>query len=192
LPLPQSKDTLLTVAFNTEPGKSSAISEAKEGGLFVVKVDSVQSPELKDFATVRSQALRRFEEQDMAANAGLITAKLSESVKAGKSLAELATTYDLKTRTLSNATRDGKTGGNIAQSLFAAGKGELVNTPTADGLSVAVVTAVHAGREQTTGLAAIANTLRREIAGDISSQLQAALTQRFDVNVNQSALQSLY
>lgn len=192
LPLPKSTDTLLTVAFNTDSGKISPVTDAQEGGLFAVKVNAVTPPALRDFAAVKTKALRRFQEQDMAAHAGLITDKIKELVKGGKTMEQIADSYGLSTKTVTAIARDGKGAGPIGQALFAVPKGDVTNTVDGMNLLVGKITAIHSSTSKPDGLAVISSSLRREIASDISQQLRAAFTQRFDVTVNDSALENLF
>lgn len=183
---------LLTVAFSTDVGKSSGLTEASEGGFYVVHVDEATPARLKSLAEVREKALKSWQAEDMEKTGQEIYVKLSDQFRDGKTLKDIAKTYGLSVREIKSATRTGSVGGDAAKAIFAVEKNQLARVPGKNGLTLAQLTAIHPTKESMEGNVGIMALLKREIAQDISDQLQTALRERFDVHINQKALETLY
>lgn len=194
LPLAKSRDPLLKVAFSTDPGKNGGLTEAQEGGFFVVHVDETVAPRLKSLKDVRDKVLTAWQTQDRETTGAILAEKLAQEVKAGKKLSELAQTYGLSTRPVSQLKRDAVANNpELIQPLFAVKKGQPAIVPNPNGFSIGVVTALHpSDKKMGDGEIGIQTLLKRELAQDISDQLQNALRDRFDVQVNRKALETMY
>ncbi|TAH32759.1 MAG: hypothetical protein EYC62_08460 [Alphaproteobacteria bacterium] len=183
---------LLTVAFSTDAGKNSGLTEADEGGFYVVHVDEVTPSRLKALTEVREKALKSWQAQDMEKTGQEIYVKLSDQFRNGKTLNDIAKAYGLSTREIKGATRTGSVGDKAAKAIFAVDKSQLARVPSQNGLTIAQLTAVHPTKEKMEGEMALAMQLKKELSQDISDQLQSALRQRFTVHVNEKALETLY
>jgi peptidyl-prolyl cis-trans isomerase D len=194
LPIEKSRDNFLTVAFNTEAGKTGGLTEAVEGGFFTLQVQEAIPAELKSFAAVREQVRTKWENEDRQNTGQKIAEKLAQAIDGGQNLVALAKEYGFATRTLNNIARDGAVGGAIGKDVMTAPKGKLVHLINDRGITLAVATKIHPAPANINldGQIGIANTLRQEFAADISTQLNQALQQRFDVTINHQALENLY
>jgi len=180
---------LLTVAFSTAEGKNSGLTQGDEGGYYVIHVDNVTPAKLKPLSEIKDQVVKAWQEQDKAVSGRIIQEKLAAELKSGKKLADLAKQYGLSTREITNLERSNNVD---SKSLFAVAKGEPATMPTKDGVAVGIVTAVHRTNKSMEGQVGIVTQTKKEFAQDISDQLQNALRDRFDVMINQQALQTLY
>jgi len=180
---------LLTVAFNTAEGKNSGLTQGDEGGYYVVHVDSVTPAKLKPMAEVKADLMMLWQEQDKAVSGRIIQEKLAAELKAGKKLSDIAKQYGLATREVTNLVRSDNVD---SKALFAVTKGQPATIPTKDGVAIGIVTAVHRTNKSLEGQVGIVTQTKKEFAQDISDQLQNALRDRFDVMINQQALQTLY
>ncbi len=192
LPVPKSKDALVTVAFSTEAGKTGGLTEAAEGGFFVVRVDEITPARLKSLNEVREKASKHWQAQDTQKTGQEIYTKLAEQIRSGKTISDIAGNYGLKTKSLTGMNRTGESGGEAAKNLFAVDKGQLARIPNKTGLTVGTVTAIHPATKPMEGQIGIVSMLKKEISQDISDQLQSALRDRFDVHVNERAIETLY
>lgn len=193
LPLGKSQDTLLKVAFSTDPGRNSGLTEATEGGFFVVRVDETIPSRLRSLKEARGEVLSAWQKTDQEKTGALIGAKLAEEIRNGKKIDELSRTYGIAPRQLSKFGREGESANSAyARGLSAVGKGQAATLPFKDGIAVGVVTASYPTTKKMDGEIGIQALLKREMSQDIAQQFQDALRERFDVEVNQKALSTLY
>ncbi len=190
-PSKKSQGALLTVAFSTESGKSSGLTEAAEGGFFVIHVEDVIPAKVKSLAEVKDKLIKDWQAEDKAITGNLIAGKLSTEIKGGKKLSEIAAQYGVSTRAVNGLSRNSDQD-DASKALFAIDAGSLAIIPHSDGISVGVVTKTHPTTKTMDGEIGIATMLKKEISEDVSAQLQTVLRQRFDVHVNEKAIESLY
>lgn len=189
---------VLQLGFSTEEGQLSPLTETPESGYVMVRVDSVRPAATRPLAEVRQQVVADWQAAQRAKAASERAEALAERLRGGGDIAAIAAEAGLSVKTSQPFTREaGDTaadiGPTLAGRLFDAKPGEVVTAPTATGTVVArlqeIVPADPAARS---AIEDVRSAVRRSLIGDVLAQFGAALRERIDVTVNQTALNSLF
>jgi peptidyl-prolyl cis-trans isomerase D len=178
----------LDVAFHTEQGTESQLTEAGDEGYFLVRVDSVTPPQPKPFADVKAETLAGWQAEKRHEAALARADKAAEALKSGQSLAQVASAFGATAKTTKPFTREGEAevpATAVAQ-LFRAQLGGVAVAPDNGGVQVARLTKVEAfdpakGAEV---VQANARKLSQSISGDLVDQYIAALNGSLGVKVD--------
>ncbi len=192
----------LKLAFQTNEGDDSLLTDMPNGGYVILHVDNVRPAATRPLETVRDtviadwQAVERKKAADAKAQA--IVERINNG---GESIGKVA--HDLGVPVLASqpVARDGSdpetnVGGGLVEKLFAAKAGEAVadRAPADNAAVVAVLAEVKPADMAASGAEVdkLQHDLDRFMGGDLYEQMSADLKQKIGVSRNQDIVDSLY
>jgi peptidyl-prolyl cis-trans isomerase D len=194
--LPNS-DEILRVAFNTDRGQTTRMNETKDNGYFILRVDSVQPSTIKPLAEVRDRAKALFLADKQSAAAETEAKAISEAVTPGKNLAAIAAEKQLAVTATPAVTRRGSAQANLPASvvakMFDIKPGETAVTSGPEGWYVVQMKSIEPAdpaADQAT-VKQVTEQLTDGMRGDILSQFEKALRNRYPVTVRQQEIDRL-
>jgi len=198
--LPKAPE-LVKQAFTTSPGEDGQLKESGDGSYYLVQVDKVFEATLKPIAQVRED-VRKAVLAERRAQAGAAQAKkIAAAARRGKSLAELAradsgTVAALLPITRQQAAREGKLSAALVKKLFQLPVGDIAEGATlnGDGHSVVRVVRIASPNQnvEPAKLRQMGEFVRSSIADDVLAQYRAALRNKFDVQIKDQVIDSLF
>jgi len=194
--VPRDPEFLSTVT-QLAVGETSSVVETRNGGYFIVQLDSITPPALRPLAAVRDEVIAAFKQKKLETAAEDKAQKLLERAKA-TSLADAAKQagYDVKqSKPFSRFIREptSPVSDALADALFEAKPGDIVMAPTENGMSVARLDKVIAAKpgENAAEADSLAKELKASIGNDTLAQYVAALRVQYPVNINSAAVDQI-
>ena len=187
------------IAFSTEEGAESPLSETGNDGYFVLRVDGITAPVLKPLDTIKAEVIQAWKDEKRAEKSKQAATAIVARVNSGTLLNAIASEMGLKIMTSPALTRQpGKNSGSLPQPLvdkiFSLSKGEAAMARSGSGYAVGrlkeVTTAVPAADKE--GLDKISDQLGLALQEDIFTQLAGGLRDRYGVTVNRQAIDGLF
>ena len=184
--------------FETEEGSESDLRENKEGGYYVLRVDSVTPAAVRPLAEVRSETTAAWRAQ---ATGEKLLKLADDSLKAaedGKSLTEIASPLGLKITQgppIQRSYTSDQINAALTAKLFTGKPGSNFGEPApAGGYTIARLREIKTPsvNDKTDAVARLGRDLAKIYADDVLAQYQSVLERRYDVEVNQSRLASLF
>jgi len=195
--LPGRTRFLATMA-ETVDGQDSLLTEADDGGYFILRVDSVTPSALRPLAEVRAQAIEEWKRRERERLAGERADALLERAKAGETLQQLAEAEGLAVETLGPYERfasdpDGGATRALVETLFELEPEALSTAEAPDGVYLVKLTAVEPAPSE--GAAERAKQVREQLAQQLQNELFAAFTESLrrehPVKVNRGLIQEI-
>ncbi|MFQ5775051.1 MAG: peptidyl-prolyl cis-trans isomerase [Kiloniellaceae bacterium] len=192
------RDRFLEIAFATEPGEESLLTETSDGGYFIVRVDGVTPAQLRPLEEVRDQVAEIWRNAQRAQRAGEVAKALAERAKRGEKLEALAKAegYELTTtEALSRFEGDPARSPSPAlpPKLFQIAPGEVttVNAP-AGHLVVKLLEVRPADPSRARAeVAALQEGLAAAMRADVLDQFVAVLRGEYGVQVNERLVEDV-
>jgi len=189
---------IASLAFATEPGESSLLTEDPDGnGYAIVQVIGATPPALRPLDQVRADVLAAWIEQERLRLAEEKANAIADRVNAGTPLATIAAEESLPVATSTPVTRtQGDSAANLPSSLtgglFTVAPGAAVAGPVTGGFVVAVLKDVTpADRTAEAELVdALRDQMKAGVAGDIVTSMANALRVRYPVEIDEAALEA--
>ena len=187
------------IAFSTEEGAESPLSETGNDGYFVLRVDGITAPVLKPLDTIKAEVIQAWKDEKRAEKSKQAATAIVARVNSGTLLNAIASEMGLKIMTSPALTRQpGKNSSGLPQPLvdkvFSLSKGEAAMARSGSGYAVGrlkeVTTAVPAADKE--GLDKISDQLGLALQEDIFTQLAGGLRDRYGVTVNRQAIDGLF
>ena len=187
------------IAFSTEEGAESPLSETGNDGYFVLRVDGITAPVLKPLDTIKAEVIQAWKDKKRAEKSKQAATAIVARVNSGTLLNAIASEMGLEIMTSPALTRQpGKNSGGLPQPLvdkiFSLSKGEAAMARSGSGYAVGrlkeVTTAVPAADKE--GLDKISDQLGLALQEDIFTQLAGGLRDRYGVTVNRQAIDGLF
>ncbi|HIM77450.1 MAG TPA: hypothetical protein EYM58_05695 [Rhodospirillales bacterium] len=187
------------IAFSTEEGAESPLSETGNDGYFVLRVDGITAPVLKPLDTIKAEVIQAWKDEKRAEKSKQAATAIVARVNSGTLLNAIASEMGLEIMTSPALTRQpGKNSGSLPQPLvdkiFSLSKGEAAMARSGSGYAVGrlkeVTTAVPAADKE--GLDKISDQLGLALQEDIFTQLAGGLRDRYGVTVNRQAIDGLF
>ena len=187
------------IAFSTEEGAESPLSETGNDGYFVLLVDGITAPVLKPLDTIKAEVIQAWKDEKRAEKSKQAATAIVARVNSGTLLNAIASEMGLEIMTSPALTRQpGKNSGSLPQPLvdkiFSLSKGEAAMARSGSGYAVGrlkeVTTAVPAADKE--GLDKISDQLGLALQEDIFTQLAGGLRDRYGVTVNRQAIDGLF
>ena len=187
------------IAFSTEEGAESPLSETGNDGYFVLRVDGITTPVLKPLDTIKAEVIQAWKDEKRAEKSKQAATAIVARVNSGTLLNAIASEMGLEIMTSPALTRQpGKNSGSLPQPLvdkiFSLSKGEAAMARSGSGYAVGrlkeVTTAVPAADKE--GLDKISDQLGLALQEDIFTQLAGGLRDRYGVTVNRQAIDGLF
>jgi peptidyl-prolyl cis-trans isomerase D len=195
--LPVSPSDVLKLAFATNEGQASRVTEAPDGGIFVLRVEKVIPSTVKPLDEVKEKAVAAWQADKRREMIAKKADELAAAVKPGEKLASVAAEKGLKTATSPPFTRhpgqNSAVPAALVDKLFAAKSGAVVTASDATGSYVAQLDEVQ--KPENSSQSATAD-LSRELdatqRADLSEEFTRALRARFPVEIHRQTLDKLF
>jgi peptidyl-prolyl cis-trans isomerase D len=194
--LPNS-DEILRIAFNTDQGQTTRMNETKDNGYFILRVDTVQPSMIKPLAEVKDRAKELFLADKQSAAAETEAKAVSAAVTPDKNLATIAAEKQLTVVTTPAVTRRGNAQANLPASvvtkMFDLKPGETAVTNGPEGWYVVQLKSIEAADPATdeATVKQVTEQLTDGMRGDILSQFEKALRNRYPVTIRQQEIDRL-
>ena len=195
--LPISPQEVLKIAFATDEGQTSRVTETQDGGIFVLRTDKVTPTQVKPLDEVKDKAVAAWQADRRRELVAKQAEDLAAAVKPDTRLAAVAAEKGLKAATSQPFTRH--SGGQegvpapLVGKLFAAKPGQVVTAADASGSYVAQLDEVQRPENPSQTVTA---DLSRELAAaeqaDLTEELTLALRARFPVEIHREVLDRLF
>jgi peptidyl-prolyl cis-trans isomerase D len=197
VPLPVAPAEVVKLAFATEQGRASRVTETADDAIFALRVDKVTAPAVRPLAEVKDKAIAAWREEQQRDRVTKEAEALAAAAGPDKALAALAAEKGLKATTtapfLRSPGRDSTVAPALVAKLFAAKPGEAVTAEDASGAFVAQLTQVQTPDQVPEAAAA---QLSRELAAglqrDLGEEFTQALRAQFPVDIKRAALDQMF
>jgi peptidyl-prolyl cis-trans isomerase D len=193
-PIPEQQQ-LLGAAFAADQGADGDPAFLKDGGSFVVRVDQIDPPAIKDFAKIADQARKDYvaeeQKQRLTAKANDLVAKY-KAAGLGAAATEIGATPVALPMPLRRDDASEVLSAELVKSLFRSKRDEPVAGSVAkgDGIVIASATAIATpnAQELAQGTTALSARLDQGLAADIMEQFTADARETLGVRVDRATL----
>lgn len=188
----------LQSVFTTPEGATTNVEETQDGGYFVLRVDGITFPALKPLDSVRKLAVSVWRLSESRKMTETRAKKLGEAAKAAGGIPAAAKAAGLTVKNTKPFSRFIRPEGSaisdaLSSELFKVAKGGIVTAPDDKGYAVAELTGIIAaepGKNQAEA-DALASQIKSVLASDSIAQFLTGLQDKYTVQVNRGAVQSL-
>jgi len=184
-------EPFLQVVFETAAGTDSLLTEANDGGYFVLRTDSIDQARLRPLAEVRDQVVALWRDRQLAERAEAKAQELAERLRGGGEFETVAAEAGLKTSTTEPLSRfDSRAPNNPAPTLpgklFQLQPGEITTAQATEGHVVAKLDKIIPADPSSSPeeLADVRDGVATALRNDLLEQFAAALRARYGVTVN--------
>jgi peptidyl-prolyl cis-trans isomerase D len=195
--LPKSPAFLERV-FSTPVGETTNVEETRDSAFFVLRVDRIIPPALRPLEDVRNKAIEEWKQRNVQSATRKKAEQLQAAAKAASSLAKAARSENRRIVTSKPFTRFIREPGSpvsneLSTALFEARKDEIVVGATPSGYAVAALKEIIPADPEKNKADArnLEDQLAAALATDALSQYLASLRQRYPVEINRTALDSI-
>jgi peptidyl-prolyl cis-trans isomerase D len=195
--LPVSPNDVLKLAFATNEGQTSRVTETSDGGIFVLHLDKVIPSAVKPLDEVKEKAVAAWQAEKRRETVAKRADELAAAVKPDGKLATIAAEKGLKATTSPPFTRhpgqNSPVPAPLVDKLFAAKPGSVITASDATGSYVAQLDEVQ--RPESPSQSATADLFRELDAGqraDLGEEFTQALRARFPVEIHHQVLDKLF
>jgi len=189
----------LGIAFATDEGSESPLSETGSDGYFVLRVDGVTVPTLKPLTSIRAVVVQAWKDGKRAEKSEAAAKVIVDRVRKGTALATIAAETGLEIKaTPKLVRRPEKEQAGIPQALidkvFVLTNGQAAMARNGTGYTVASLKGIAAADPVSgkAGVDALSSQLAQALRNDVHAQLAGALRDRFGVEINRDAVSSLF
>jgi len=188
----------ITDVFDTDAGSESDLRENKDGGYYVLRVDNVTPSAVRPLADVRNEVTAAWRAQKTGEKLEQLSGEMLKAVQAGKPLPEIARPLNLKVTkspAFGRSFTDEQMSAALAAKLFTGKPGDSFAEPAPGGGYV--IARLHEIRppsltDKSDAAAKVGRDLSRNFSEDVLAQYQSVLERRYDVEINQDRLNSLF
>ena len=188
----------LEIAFETEVGRESLLTETTNADYFILRVDGVTPAQLKPLETVRAEVIELWRDAQRAKLAREKAEALAERVRAGNDFAVLAAEAGLTVAATAPMTRfdtaiERTPSPVLASKLFQVQRGEVTTATAPAGHVVAKLIEIVAADPYTDPdtVAAVRDGLVGALQSDLLEQFMATLRAEYGVKINERELDEL-
>ncbi|MGC1886991.1 MAG: SurA N-terminal domain-containing protein [Stellaceae bacterium] len=195
--LPVSASDVLKLAFATNEGQTSRVTETPDGAIFAVHVDKVIPSQVKPLDEVKDKAVAAWQADRRREIVAKEAEELAAAVTPGTRLATVADEKGLKATTSPPFTRhpdnDTAVPPPLVGKLFAAKPGEVVTASDATGSYVAQLDEVQRPENVSqTAAAGVSHELDTTQQVDLAEEFTRALRTHFPVEIHRDALDRFF
>jgi peptidyl-prolyl cis-trans isomerase D len=197
--LPVAADEVLKLAFATNQGQTSRVTETKGDAVFVLRTDKVVPPATKPLSEVKAAAIAAWQADARREHVAKEAKELAEAVKPGMKLATVAAAKGLKAVTSTPFLRRPGPGETVPPvlvgKLFGVKPGGVVTASDGNGDYVAQldkIEAPDAGKASAAAKAELARELDAGLQAGLAAEYTQALRSRFPVTVHHETLDRLF
>jgi peptidyl-prolyl cis-trans isomerase D len=187
------------LAFATEEGQLSRVTETNDNTLYVLRTDRVMPPAIKPLPAVRTAAITAWQAEQRAAEVTREADALAKLVTPGTKLVTAANAKGHKVETSAPLLRSGSTGGTVPPALiaklFAVAPGGVVTATDATGAYVAQLDTIRVpdkGPEVKAAKAELQQELTAELQFDLGTEFTRGLRAQFPVAIHRDALDRIF
>ena len=191
-------DHFLALAFETEAGRESLLTEAANGDFFILRVDSVTPAQLRPLDEVRAEVTELWRDAQRAKLARQKAEALAERIKSGNAFEVVATEAGLSVARTKPVTRfetavASTPSPTLASKLFQVSVGEVTTATPAEGHLVAKLIEIVAADPYTDPdtVAAVRESLVGALRDDLLEQFLATMSGEYGVEIKEQALDEL-
>ena len=188
----------LELAFETEAGRESLLTETADGDYFILRVDSVTPAQIRPLEEVRAEVTELWRGSQRAKLAREKAEDLAARIGAGNEFDTIATEAGLTVAQTEPVTRFESAAENtpspaLAAKLFQIGVGEVATATAAEGHLVAKLIEVVGADPDTDpdAVAAVRESLIGTLQGDFLEQFLATMRGEYGVEIKEQALAEL-
>ncbi len=193
----------LQTAFETQEGQESSLTESTGGGYFIVRVDEITPTAAKPLSSIRDEVIADWKRSEQNRLSRERAAALAERLRQGEDFNALAAKEGLAIRSTPALNRyDARTSPDVSGELLAKifvskNVGDVAEGPTAqgNGHTIAVlrrIDKIAGDAGNPTERQELRDNLNQALTDDIMAQYRVALSNEYDVEVNQNAIDSLF
>jgi peptidyl-prolyl cis-trans isomerase D len=195
--LPTSSDDVVKLAFATNEGQTSRVTETPDGAIFVLRTDRVVHSAIKPLDEVKEKAVAAWQADRRREMVAKQAEELSAAIKPEAKLTTVATEKGLKAVTsppfMRHPGRDDAVPPALVAKLFAAKPGDVVTGSDGTGSYVAQLDEVQ--RPENVSQSATADLSRQISAAqqaDLGEEFTQTLRARFPVEIHREVLDKLF
>ena len=187
---------VVTVAFEAQQGSDPTVVETAEGGFFALRVDRITAPAPRPLDEVRDRVVAGWQLQQRQEASQARAREIVDRISGGADIFDVAAEFDLPADEAGPFTRTGggaELPGEFIAATFRGAVGDVSLTPAPGGFIVGRLIDILPPNpaDDLTGFVGLQDNLDQLIAADLQVQLARALEGRFEVDVDQQALQDL-
>ena len=191
--LPVSAGDILKLAFATQEGQTSRVTETPDGAIFALHIDKIIPSQVRPLDEVKDKAVEAWQAERKRDVVTKRAEELAAAVTPGSRLTSVAAAKGLKATTSPPFTRhpenDSAVPPVLVGKLFAAKPGEVVTASDATGSYVAQLDEVQRPEEVSqTAAAGLSRELDNAQQVDLAEEFTRALRARFPVEIHREAL----
>ena len=191
--LPVSAGDILKLAFATQEGQTSRVTETPDGAIFALHIDKIIPSQVRPLDEVKDKAVGAWQAERKRDVVTKRAEELAAAVTPGSRLTSVAAAKGLKATTSPPFTRhpenDSAVPPVLVGKLFAAKPGEVVTASDATGSYVAQLDEVQRPEEVSqTAAAGLSRELDNAQQVDLAEEFTRALRARFPVEIHREAL----
>jgi peptidyl-prolyl cis-trans isomerase D len=194
---PLSPTEVLKLAFSTEEGRTSRVTQASDGAIFVLHIEKITPPTVRPLAEVKNKVIAAWQAEKRKGLMAKAADALAAGVKPGMQLSAVAAAKGLKATTSSPFQRQSENAAGVppalVDKLFAAKPGGIIALSDATGSYVAQLIRVEApqtiAKDATVELS---RELTSGIQSDLGEEYTRALRARFPVEIHRETLDRLF
>jgi peptidyl-prolyl cis-trans isomerase D len=182
----------INTLFVTEINEQSALGQMSNGSYYILRGDEIVPSALRPLDEVKKDIIANWQAEKRRETAQNRALAIVERIENGEPLAGIAAKEGLKPSESKPFTRRGEGVESnlltqvLVGDMFRVKPGQASMAQTGDGFVVAELKSIQAAGPSDTG--DIASLIGSQITGDILRQFDAALRQRFEVDVDQAAV----
>ncbi len=195
--LPVSPSDVLKLAFATDEGQTSRVTETPDGAIFAVHVDKIIPSQVKPLDEVKDKAIAAWQADRRREIVAKQAEELAAAVTPGTRLATVAAEKGLKATSSPPFTRHPDNNATVPAplvgKLFAAKPGEAVTAADATGSYVAQLDEVQRPEDVSqTAAAGLSHEVDTAQQVDLAEEFTRALRARFPVDIHREALDRFF
>ena len=185
------------LAFTTEKGLTSRLTETSGGGYFMVRVDDVVAPAKRSLDRIRELVTQQWKLQQLDEIARTKAEQVRDAAATGKPLLTIADEMRLVAEKAKPVSRFATAADNavpqaLVPDLFKAKEGDVVMGQTPDGYAVARLTRIESATAPSSNadFEGLKDTLSAAIATDLLQGYTQALRDEYSVSINSAGLEA--
>jgi peptidyl-prolyl cis-trans isomerase D len=195
--LPVSPSEVLKLAFSTEEGRTSRVTQASDGAIFVLHIDKIVPPAVRPLSEVKNKAVAGWQAQQRKDMVAKEAETLAAATNPGMQLSAVAAAKGLKAATSPPFQRQSEDVAGVppalVDKLFAAKPGGVVTASDATGAYVAQLSKVEEPPAAAKGAtAALSREVTAGIQADLAEEYTRALRANFPVEIYRDTLDRLF
>lgn len=187
-------DSFLDLAFQTDQGEESQMTDNGDDGYFMVRVDSVAAPAPRPLANITAPVVQAWQAEQRHADAETIAKRIADRLKAGDDAAAVAKALGGEVLAITPFSRDNVENAGLpaalASAVFEHQPGDVVSGAMTGGWAAVRVDRITPFDPKTHAqeVAAARKTISQSAAGDLIDEYLSALNAHYGVQIDRSQM----